>query len=146
MFSSEWLLDFFLHCSVLLPYNSMFLHLSSIHWSLASSHFFCDVFMQRFEFFFHIFFHLPPFFPWGPKRPQPSTFVLFSFRVLVFIPLLLLYFDLQPTIPLTSNLFWIFLSFSMILAATGTWSLEQSVPGYIFADRRTFLNPLLIRM
>src|SRR5215469_3379219 len=40
----------------------------------------------------------------------------------------------------------IFFSLSLIVAITGTWSLEQSAPGYVLTWVKAFLNLLLIMM
>ena len=103
---------FFLHCSVLLPYNSMFLHLSSIHCSLASSHFFSDVLTQRFEFFYLLYFFTCLLFS---MRSKTSSAIHFCF---LFLSSLGIYSAAAPVLWSSTNfsfdfnLFWVVILFS----------------------------------
>ena len=81
-------------CSIRLRNSLMFLNLSLIHFSLASSHF-CDFLMQCFVFFSII---LLASFPYGPKYPQSSIFLFcFPFNFWYFSSAAsVIYFEICP--------------------------------------------------
>ena len=87
----------YIDSSELLRNNSMFLHLSLIHFSLSSSH----LFWLTFTIFRNLlyYFSLASFFHKGPKYAQSLIFVWFSFLLVVFVQLLLLW-SLLWTLPI----------------------------------------------